>query len=239
MRKGLAKEAVEHTIWFGRFKRGVKRFFVKIGEANVASLQLFENKLGFKKCGFSQAFKEVELEKTFADDDLCDRPSSLVNARPFSVAEDALDSSDGRTSGFKEASPEPLLGRADAPKVEHRNFGGVVGDGIGEDLSFTGSVLLMDGCCIVSLCSSEATPPAMGTTTVAMQSKFERMPIASTLLGSEDELSKAVAQHMSKRLGLQVFVSSSLPESAGALLLPICKRILDAASPEPPRSGSE
>lgn len=38
------------------------RFFAKVTEDNVASLKLFENKLGFERISYSSAFKEHTLE---------------------------------------------------------------------------------------------------------------------------------------------------------------------------------
>ena len=61
-RKGLAAEALRLLLWYGGAKCGVTRFFCKIGEANAASLQLFEGKLGFSRVAYAECFKEHELE---------------------------------------------------------------------------------------------------------------------------------------------------------------------------------
>ena len=77
-------------------------------------------------------------------------------------------------------------------------------------------MLLAGGCCVVNLASTGrgGQPPAQGAVVVAMETKFEPMPLASTLVGEADELAKAVAQHVAKRTHLQCVVTASLPEHA-------------------------
>jgi RimJ/RimL family protein N-acetyltransferase len=60
-RKGLAREALQMMIGYGVTKLKLTRFFAKIGEANVASLELFKS-LGFKEIAYVKAFGEYELE---------------------------------------------------------------------------------------------------------------------------------------------------------------------------------
>ena len=62
-RKGFATEALELMMGFGVEKLNVKRFYCKINDANQPSLNLFENRLGFKKVNYVAAFQETELEK--------------------------------------------------------------------------------------------------------------------------------------------------------------------------------
>ena len=231
---GLAHEAVEHIMWFGRMKRKIRRFFVKIGEANLASIQLFETKLGFKRCGYSAAFKEVELEVIF-ESAPAERPASLVNVRPFGGEGEPVavpPANDGaRPDGA--GNPVPALARSPGPRVKCGAFGAVVGDGIGDDFEVSGQVTLLNGCCLVNLTSSGAAP-VMGILTVAMNSRFESMPLTSTLLRGtnevpqSDEVSKVVSRHLTKKLRLQCFVSSSLPEAAAAFAVEIASHCYTA-----------
>lgn len=61
-RSGIGSEAVRIMMMYGHHVLGVTRFYVKIKEENDASLNMFENSLGFLKCGYAACFKEVELE---------------------------------------------------------------------------------------------------------------------------------------------------------------------------------
>jgi len=67
-RRGMAEEAVRLMMEFAFQRLGTKRFLAKIGEANVASLNLFECKLGFENIGFVDAFKEHQLLKERGED---------------------------------------------------------------------------------------------------------------------------------------------------------------------------
>jgi RimJ/RimL family protein N-acetyltransferase len=60
-RKGLGERAVGCMIEYGK-RLGVERIFVKIGDGNVASRILFEEKLGFQKVRYVECFQETELE---------------------------------------------------------------------------------------------------------------------------------------------------------------------------------
>jgi RimJ/RimL family protein N-acetyltransferase len=59
--RGLGREACELMLRYGAQRLGVRRFFCKIQESNVASLQLFKS-MGFAQCGYAECFREVELE---------------------------------------------------------------------------------------------------------------------------------------------------------------------------------
>ena len=61
-RRGIATEALRLLLWYGATHCGVTRFFAKIGEANAASLALFEEKLGFRRINYAACFREHELE---------------------------------------------------------------------------------------------------------------------------------------------------------------------------------
>ena len=83
------------------------------------------------------------------------------------------------------------------PRVVVRHFGDgpgcVVGDGVFEAYPFRAQLTLLDGCCLVSLvpaaaansnANSNAPATAMGAMSVAMASRFDAMPHATTLLSS-------------------------------------------------------
>jgi len=61
-RNGLGREASLLMMMFGASKLGIRRFFCKIKEDNVASRSLFGDKLGFVQCAYAECFREVELE---------------------------------------------------------------------------------------------------------------------------------------------------------------------------------
>ena len=61
--KGLGREACLLMMNFGAMKLNLRRFFSKISEENIASLALFEQKLGFIKCDYAACFKQFELER--------------------------------------------------------------------------------------------------------------------------------------------------------------------------------
>jgi ribosomal protein S18 acetylase RimI-like enzyme len=59
--RGLGREACSLMIMYGAQQVGIRRFFCKIQETNKASLALFES-LGFVECGYTECFREFELE---------------------------------------------------------------------------------------------------------------------------------------------------------------------------------
>ena len=91
--------------------------------------------------------------------------------------------------------------------------------------------MLLNGSCVVSLAGGADTPqvePSMGPLCVGMSSRFDPMPLTSTLLGENDELPRSLCQHLARRTSMQCFVSSSLPEAATNFLPEILKHIQDA-----------
>ncbi|XP_042519870.1 N-acetyltransferase 9-like protein [Macadamia integrifolia] len=59
--KGLGEESVLMMMAFAVKNFGINKFRAKIGESNMASLNLFR-KLGFEDASYSEIFKEVTLE---------------------------------------------------------------------------------------------------------------------------------------------------------------------------------
>lgn len=60
--QGMGTEAARMMMLYGARKLGIRRFFVKISEDNVASRNMFEKTLGFRECNYVRCFQEVELE---------------------------------------------------------------------------------------------------------------------------------------------------------------------------------
>lgn len=60
-KKGLGRAATCSMILYGAKKLDIQRFFCKINDDNVASINLFK-RLGFVQCDYAECFKQVELE---------------------------------------------------------------------------------------------------------------------------------------------------------------------------------
>ncbi|XP_053731686.1 N-acetyltransferase 9 [Synchiropus splendidus] len=64
--KGIGKEVTQMMMHYGVAKLGIKKFEVKIGLDNKASIALFK-KLNFREVSLCNVFKEVTLELTVSD----------------------------------------------------------------------------------------------------------------------------------------------------------------------------
>lgn len=60
--KNIGAEVAFMAMRYGASQLNVSRFFAKIHETNAPSLRLFEKKIGFERCGYTQCFGEHELE---------------------------------------------------------------------------------------------------------------------------------------------------------------------------------
>ena len=60
--KGIGREATTLMMLYGASRVGFRRVFCKINASNVASRNLFEQKLGFVECNFAECFQQYELE---------------------------------------------------------------------------------------------------------------------------------------------------------------------------------
>ena len=60
-KKGLGRAATCTMLLYGASILSIQRFFCKINDDNVASIQLFKS-LGFVQCDYAECFKQVELE---------------------------------------------------------------------------------------------------------------------------------------------------------------------------------
>jgi RimJ/RimL family protein N-acetyltransferase len=66
--KGIGRAASCAMALYGLNELNITRFFCKINEDNVASINLFKS-IGFQQCDYAACFKQVELElrKTFEE----------------------------------------------------------------------------------------------------------------------------------------------------------------------------
>ena len=82
--------------------------------------------------------------------------------------------------------------------------------------------------------------PAMGPLCLAMETRFERMPLATTLLDHGDQFGPGMAQRLAKRTGRACYVSCCIPEEIAECLPAVERRVLrelidiDAGAPPPP-----
>lgn len=80
--KGFATEALYLIMYYGFTKLGIRRFFAKISDTNVASIKLFE-KMGYVKANYSVVWKEIEYEflTSYTDDDDDNKKLSIEKNR--------------------------------------------------------------------------------------------------------------------------------------------------------------
>ena len=60
--RGIGQEALRMLVAYALRTLGTERFVAKIGDANAASLRLFQTKLGFRTVSYSDVFEETTLE---------------------------------------------------------------------------------------------------------------------------------------------------------------------------------
>lgn len=151
-RRGMATAAVGLLLWYSATHHSIRRFYCKIGEANAASLALFE-KLGFTRCGYSEAFAEVELEwrppQREDGSSAMDPPAEFQEILPYAEEEEEGGGEENKSAGdagvqeppeTADATKTPAATSSGAaasptvstvrPKVGIRQFSGVVGDGV-------------------------------------------------------------------------------------------------------------
>lgn len=80
-----------------------------------------------------------------------------------------------------------------------------------DDIKIIGNALIMDQSCFIWLGASDG-PCVMGTLATAMPTRFSGMPVSSTLIHSDNDLSSDMAQRLAHRFKIQVFISWNLPE---------------------------
>ena len=80
--RGLGQEAVTLMMMYGAKHMNLTRFFAKIHETNVASKNLFQNKLGFAEIQFIHVFQQYELElKKETNQEMMDYLSTMNHGR--------------------------------------------------------------------------------------------------------------------------------------------------------------
>lgn len=78
-RKGIGKEATSLMMLYGASKLGIRRFFCKINEDNLASRNLFSKKLNFTEKQYVAVFQQYELElRKETNDELIDCLENMV-----------------------------------------------------------------------------------------------------------------------------------------------------------------
>ncbi len=96
--KGIGQEASCMMMLYGAQQFGIRRFFCKIQETNIASLSLFK-RLGFVECGYAACFKEFELElKRDSTNDIINVVSEWVGARELTTFSCPVDERNERSA---------------------------------------------------------------------------------------------------------------------------------------------
>lgn len=218
-RKGLAKASVELIVWFTHMKKKIDRFFCKISSKNTASLALFQEKLGWTKCGYTECFDEVELE--YVINQRVEKPEELLHVRPFAptptedVGPVIKPTAAADNATVKDSTPVSL--------IKSKCFQTIVGDGI-VDFAINGQVMLMDGTCFAMLTSGEGVP-AMGSLNIALPSKYDTLPLSSLLLGDLNNESNSIATHLSQITNMCCYVSCSVQEDIASYVPHIARCI--------------
>jgi hypothetical protein len=72
-------------------------------------------------------------------------------------------------------------------------------------------MIVGDGCCFVWAGPATSSPP-LGALCVATMTKYDSLPVSSTLLrdAAEDDMAQSLAHRLAKRTGMQVLASCSL-----------------------------
>lgn len=100
-------------------------------------------------------------------------------------------------------------------------------------LNAIGNIIFMDRSCYIWVSCPDSCPSSMETLVVAMPTKFEPMPITTSLFqSSEDSNSNGIAQRVSKKFNIQAFVCCNLPDTHIELLLVIEAKIIQILQQE-------
>ena len=97
--------------------------------------------------------------------------------------------------------------------VEMTNSTGIICENFTVELSDSctviGNVIILKDSCFVWI-GSQDSEPAMSSLVTAMPTRFDSVPISTTLIQGEEDFSGDMAVRLSKRLGIQLFVSCNL-----------------------------
>jgi hypothetical protein len=96
---------------------------------------------------------------------------------------------------------------------------------VGKDRQVICSVMIMEKSCFLWI-STPDDVPTLGSMSTAIPTRFDSMPISSALLGSDD-MSSEIAQRLSKRFNIQVFISCNLPETYEDDMVQINSKLVD------------
>ena len=96
---------------------------------------------------------------------------------------------------------------------------------VGNDRQVMCSAMIMDKSCFLWL-STPDNEPNLGSMSMAIPTRFDSMPTSTTLLGSDDKGSE-IAQRLSKRFNMQVFVSCNLPETYEDEMVQVSSKLVD------------
>jgi hypothetical protein len=95
-------------------------------------------------------------------------------------------------------------------------------------LNAIGNIIFMDQSCYIWVSCPDSVPSSMETLVVAMPTKYEPMPITTSLFqSSEDSNSNGIAQRVSKKFNIQALVCCNLPDTHIELLLVIEAKIIN------------
>lgn len=84
-RKGFGLESLRIMMSYCNINLKIKTFTAKIGMTNAPSLQLFQQKLGFKEQSKSEIFQELTLIKQFSNTDLVNFKVQLYSTNLWKV----------------------------------------------------------------------------------------------------------------------------------------------------------
>ena len=95
------------------------------------------------------------------------------------------------------------------------------------DTVVAAQIVIMHQTVLIWLCSQEGlTKPEMGSLSLAMQTKFEKMPVGVPLLCNLDADSQGVASRLAKRTGFACYVMSSITDEKVEESLPAVEKRL-------------
>lgn len=97
--------------------------------------------------------------------------------------------------------------------------------------SVQANIFIMEKSCYIWLGEFGVTNPSMGPLITAIQTKYESFPISKALVTSEEEdidesIGNGIGQRLSKKFGIQTFISYNLPTSFQSELLELEKHLI-------------
>ncbi|KAG9400350.1 proteasome (prosome, macropain) assembly chaperone 4 [Aphanomyces cochlioides] len=100
----------------------------------------------------------------------------------------------------------------EALRVEERTSTRILDfDGEFVDQHFSVQIWLLANACFVWI-GLDSTSVSLGSMSTAVKTKYDPLPLASSLIGGGSEIEQQMAQRLVLRTGRQVFVSCNLPD---------------------------